>query len=77
MAEVSFEEQQDGRFVATAAEFAPTMITKMSGGAPARVYLIPDELRAGSKRASAMKASAARTRKTVRSLGVEGLTERK
>ncbi len=77
MAEVSFEEKQDGRFVATAAEFAPTMITKMSGGAPARVYLIPDELRAGSKRASAMKASAARTRKTVRSLGVEGLTERK
>ncbi|MCB0886476.1 MAG: CapA family protein [Propionibacteriaceae bacterium] len=77
MAEVSFEEREDGGFVATAAEFAPTMITKKSGNTPARVYLIPDELKAGNKRAAELKASAARTRKTVRSLDVEGLTERK
>lgn len=57
-------------------EFAPTMITRLSGGSPARVLLIPDELKAGSKLASQLKESAARTRKTVRSLGVEGLTER-
>ncbi|MFT3887151.1 MAG: CapA family protein [Arachnia sp.] len=77
MVEVTFEEQRDGSFEAVAAEFAPTMITKLSGSTPARVYLIPDELRAGTKLASAMKESAARTRKTVRALGVEGLTERK
>ncbi|MBK7821474.1 MAG: CapA family protein [Tessaracoccus sp.] len=77
MAQVTFEEQENGGFVATAAEFAPTMITKKSGNTPARVYLIPDELKAGNKRAADMKASAARTRKTVRSLDVEGLTERK
>lgn len=77
MAQVTFEEKEEGGFVATAAEFAPTMITKKSGNTPARVYLIPDELTAGTKRAAEMKASAERTRKTVRSLDVEGLTERK
>ncbi len=77
MAQVTFEEKEEGGFVATAAEFAPTMITKKSGSTPARVYLIPDELKAGTKRAAEMKASAARTRKTVRALDVEGLTERK
>ena len=66
LAQVTFTEQADGSFVASAAEYAPTMITKHSGSRPARVYLIPDEL----------KASAARTRTTVNSLGVEGLTER-
>lgn len=77
MAQVTFEEKEEGGFVATAAEFAPTMITKKSGNTPARVYLIPDELTAGTKRAAEMKASAERTRKTVRSLDVKGLTERK
>lgn len=77
MAQVTFEEKEEGGFVATAAEFAPTMITKKSGSTPARVYLIPDELKAGTNRAAEMKASAARTRKTVRALDVEGLTERK
>lgn len=77
VAQVTFEEKEEGGFVATAAEFAPTMITKKSGNTPARVYLIPDELTAGTKRAAEMKASAERTRKTVRSLDVEGLTERK
>ena len=76
MAEVTFTEQPGGGFKATAAEFAPTFITPKSGNTPARVYLIPDELKKGTKLASAMKDSAARTRKTVLSLGVEGLTER-
>ena len=52
------------------------MITKHSGSRPARVYLIPDELKAGNPLADEMQASAARTRTTVYSLGVEGLTER-
>ena len=76
MAQVTFSEQPDGTFVASAAEYAPTMITRTSGSRPARVYLIPDELKAGSSLAEEMQASAARTRKTVYSLGVEGLTER-
>lgn len=76
LAQVTFTEDSAGTFSATAMEFAPTMITRLSGGSPARVLLIPDELKAGSKLASQLKESAARTRKTVRSLGVEGLTER-
>ncbi|MHA6524651.1 CapA family protein [Tessaracoccus sp. G1721] len=76
LAQVTFTEQADGSFVASAAEYAPTMITKHSGSRPARVYLIPDELAAGNPLAEEMQASAARTRKTVYSLGVEGLTER-
>lgn len=76
IAQVTFTELSDGGFSATAAEFAPTMITSKSGSTPARVYLIPDELKAGTPLAGEMEASAARTRETVGSLGVEGLTER-
>lgn len=76
LAQVTFTEQADGSFVASAAEYAPTMITKHSGSRPARVYLIPDEVKAGNPLADEMQASAARTRTTVYSLGVEGLTER-
>ena len=74
--QVTFEERPDGRFVATAAEFAPTMITKYGGGKAARVLLIADALREGVGSASDLEASAERTRTTVRALGVEGLTER-
>ncbi|HMR47933.1 MAG TPA: CapA family protein [Arachnia sp.] len=76
MAQVTFTEQPDGSFRATAAEFAPTMITKHSRGTPARVYLIPDELERGTDLEQAMRESAERTRDTVRSLEVAGLTER-
>lgn len=76
MAQVTFVEQPDGSFAATAAEFAPTMIGKKHGTRSDRVYLIPDELRRGTEGAPAREKSAARTRATVRSLGVEGLTER-
>ncbi len=76
MAQVTFTERPDGSFEATAAEFAPTFIRKQSGGSPARVYLIADALAAGTRLADEMRASAERTRTTVRSLGVEGLTER-
>ncbi|NHB85838.1 hypothetical protein G7085_18160 [Tessaracoccus sp. HDW20] len=48
MAQVTFTEKPDGTFAATAAEYAPTMITPLRGGLPSRVHLIPDELRAGS-----------------------------
>ena len=76
MAQVRFTEGDDGRFVATAAEYAPTMITKRSGGRPARVLLIPDELKKGAAGSNAMVESAARTRARVNALHVEGLTER-
>lgn len=76
MGEITFTEQPDHSFAATKAEFAPTMITKLGGGRPARVFLIPDELKKSPSNAKAMRESAARTRATVRSLGVEGLTER-
>lgn len=76
MAQVTFTERSDGGFEATGAEFAPTFITRMAGSTPARVHLIPDALKAGTPLKAEMLASAARTRETVRSLGVEGLTER-
>lgn len=76
VAQVTFTEQRGGGFTATAAEFAPTMITKYTRNTPARVYVIPDELAAGTPMEEEMQASAARTRATVNSLGVEGLTER-
>ena len=76
VAQVTFTEQSGGGFTATAAEYAPTMITKHTRSNPARVYLIPDELAAGTSLEKEMQASAARTRATVNSLGVEGLTER-
>ncbi|MEZ5087856.1 MAG: CapA family protein [Tessaracoccus sp.] len=76
LAQVTFTEQSDGFFAATTAEFAPTMITPWSRNTPARVYLIPDELRAGTDLAAKMRESAERTRTIVRSLDVEGLTER-
>lgn len=76
MAQITFTELEDGGFEATAAEFAPTFITKKSGSTPARVYLIADALAAGTGPAADMKASAERTRETVRALGVHGLTER-
>lgn len=76
LAQVTFTERPDGSFVASAAEYAPTMITKYANGRPARVLLISDALKAGSGDASALRASEARTRKTVNALGVEGLTER-
>ena len=75
MAQVTFTENADGTFTGTAAEYAPTFITKKSGNTPARVYLIPAELKKGTKWEAAMKASAERTRKTVYSLDVEGLVE--
>ncbi|AQP49171.1 hypothetical protein BW730_03070 [Tessaracoccus aquimaris] len=76
VAQVRFTQQGDGRFAATEAEFAPTMITKRSGGRPARVLLIPDELKKGAAGSNAMLESAARTRARVNALHVEGLTER-
>lgn len=77
MAQVTFTENADGTFSGTAAEYAPTFITSKGDGERRRVYLIPDELDKQPKLAARMKESAARTRKTVYSLGVEGLTERK
>lgn len=74
--QVTFTEQPEGRFVATSAEFAPTMITPLSGSTPARVHLISDELAAGSPITKALEQSAARTRATVNAPGVRGLTER-
>lgn len=76
MAQITLTEQSPGQFAATAAEFAPTYITGLSSGSPARVYVIPDALKAGTGPAELMQESAARTRATVLSLGVEGLTER-
>lgn len=76
MAQITFTELEDGGFEATAAEYAPTFITRLGGGSPARVYLIPDELAQGSPLAAEMQESAERTRKVVYSLGAEGLTER-
>nr|WP_255433758.1 CapA family protein [Tessaracoccus sp. MC1865] len=76
VAQITFTEQEGGAFTATAAEYAPTMITAKSGSVPARVHLIPDELRKGTPLSSAMLESAARTRAVVHSLGEEGLTER-
>ncbi|MDO5678429.1 MAG: CapA family protein [Propionibacteriaceae bacterium] len=76
MAQITFTEESPGKFVATAAEYAPTYITRHSGGSPARVYLIPDALKAGTGPAAEMQKSAARTRETVYSLGADGLTER-
>ncbi len=76
MVEITFTEQSDGGFEATAAEFAPTFISRMAGGRPARVHLISDALAAGTPLEAEMRASAERTRRTVLSLGVEGLTER-
>lgn len=76
MVEITFTEQPDGGFEATAAEFAPTFISRMAGGRPARVHLISDALAAGTPLEAEMRASAERTRRTVLSLGVDGLTER-
>ena len=76
VAQVRFTQGADGRFVATEAEYAPTMITKRSGGRPARVLLIPDEVKKGAAGSNAMVESAARTRARVNALHVEGLTER-
>ena len=76
MAQITMTEQTPGHFAGTAAEFAPTFITPKSGNRPARVYVIADELKAGTPLAAEMQKSAERTRKTVLSLGVEGLTER-
>lgn len=76
MAQITFTEQPGGRFEATAAEFAPTFITKASGRAPARVYLVSDALAAGIPGADELRRSAARTREVVRAHDVEGLTER-
>ena len=76
LATFTFTEQEDGSFTSDAAEFAPTFITKFSSAAPTRVYIISDALEEGLGDAAALNASAARTRKTVLSLGAEGLTER-
>lgn len=77
VAQVTFTEQEAGGFIATAAEYAPTFITKLSGGRPARVHLIPDELAKGTPLAAQLQESAERTRTVVYSLGAEGLTERR
>lgn len=74
--QVTFSEQPDGHFKATSAEYAPTMITPLKGSTPARVHLISDELRKGSRNSTALQQSAARTRATIHALGVEGLKER-
>lgn len=74
LATFTFTEKDDA-FVATAAEFAPTFITAQRSGSPARVFVISEALAAGTGDASALAASAERTRKTVVSLGAEGLTE--
>ncbi|HJE52362.1 MAG TPA: CapA family protein, partial [Tessaracoccus flavescens] len=77
VAQITFTEGPDGKFTASAAEYAPTFITRHSKSSPARVFVIPDELSKGdSALAEQMRASAARTRKVVHSHGVEGLTER-
>lgn len=76
IAQVTFSEVDGGGFAATAAEYAPTFITPLAGGTPARVHLIPDGLAAGHPRAAEMEQSAARTREVVYSLGADGLTER-
>lgn len=67
--------EQDGEFVATGAEFAPTFITQHSSSAPARVLVISEALAAGRGNDAELEASAARTRATVLSLGAEGLSE--
>ncbi len=78
LATFTFTEQPDGSFQASAAEFAPTFITKQRSGHPARVYIISDALAAGVGNAGDLKASEARTRETVLSMGGadQGLTER-
>lgn len=78
LATFTFSEQPDGSFRASAAEFAPTFITKHRSGHPARVYIISDALAAGVGNAGDLKASEARTRETVMSMGGadQGLTER-
>lgn len=75
LATFSFTEQPDGSFTSTAGEFAPTFITKGNKTTPVRVYIVSDALAAGQGNKSALTASAERTRKTVLSLGAEGLTE--
>ena len=77
IAQITFTEQEGGGFTATAAEYAPTFITKLSGARPARVFLSPDELAKGTPLAAEMRQSAERTRTVVYSLGAEGLTERR
>ncbi|GAA4892361.1 CapA family protein [Tessaracoccus lubricantis] len=76
LAQFTFTEQADGRFEATAAEYAPTMITRKSGSRPARVHLIPDELAKGTPLAAELRRSAERTRAVVYALGADGLSER-
>lgn len=78
LATFTFTERPDGGFEATAAEYVPTLITKHRSGRPARVYIVSDALADGVGDAQALRESAARTRKTVNSLGgdAEGLTER-
>ncbi len=75
LATFTFTEQPDGTFVATAAEYAPTFITRGWRGNPARVYVISEALAAGVGPAEAMKTSAERTRKVATSLHPDGLTE--
>ncbi|MCC2593186.1 CapA family protein [Tessaracoccus sp. OS52] len=76
LATFTFVERADGSFASSAAEFAPTMITKHRSAAPARVHIVSDALAAGLGDAKALRESAARTRATVLSVGAEGLTER-
>lgn len=78
LATFTFTEQPDGSFAASAAEFVPTFITKHSSSKPARVYIVSDALADGTGSAKALQESAARTRKTVLSMGGAelGLTER-
>ncbi|GAB3822740.1 CapA family protein [Tessaracoccus terricola] len=76
LATFTFVEQPDGGFSSTTGEFAPTMITKHRADAPARVLIVSDALAAGSWDGKQLRESAARTRTTVLSLGVEGLSER-
>lgn len=74
LATFTFTESEAG-FVATAAEFAPTFITAHTTSNPARVLVISEALASGVGDATALAASAARTRDTVMSLGAAGLTE--
>lgn len=67
--------EQDGEFVSTDAEFAPTFITKYRSATPARVLVISEALAAGRGDVAELQASAARTCETVLALGARGLKE--
>lgn len=75
IAQIIFEEHEPGQFRSTELEWAPTMITELGRGSPARVYLIPHELAAGTDLAEQMERSAERTRAVVTSESPEGLRE--